>query len=188
MRNPWFAVLLAALTACASSPPRPQPTAPSELAASLESGLVLHFTFDEQDGTAAKDSSGTGNDGTYQGTTVSTEAAPLRFANPRSRRFGSHSAVSAPDSPSLSLTGPMTVAVRVRSTNPDIKVQEAVIEKWEAVPLPERSPSGSTVTSKHGFMLRIDTSERPKFSVIAEVGASTGAVSQTKVPVGVWCP
>jgi hypothetical protein len=36
-------------------------------------------------------------------------------------------------------------------------------------------------------MLRIDTSERPKFSVIADVGSSTVAVSPVRVPVGVWC-
>jgi hypothetical protein len=182
-RVAWIALPLVAV-ACASAPPRPAAPEPGP---SLRRGLVAYWNLDEADGAVARDSSGMGNDGQYLGTSPSTEAAPVSFANPRSRVFGDHTAVSAPDSASLTLTGPMTVAVWVRSTNPDIVKQEAVVEKWDAVPLPQPTANGSTVTSKNGFMLRIDTQERPKFSVIADVGASTVAVSPIRVPVGVWC-
>jgi hypothetical protein len=154
---------------------------------SLRRGLVGYWNLDDGDGTVAKDLSGMGNDGAYQGPRPSPEAAPVSFPNPRSRVFGNHAMVSAPDSPSLNLVGPMTVAVWVRSTNPDLVKQEAVVEKYDAVPLPHPTANGSTITSKNGFMVRIDTAERPKFTVIADVDTRTEVVSPTKVPFNTWC-
>jgi hypothetical protein len=89
-------------------------------------GLVLHWSFDEPDGTVALDSSGSGYNGTYTGMTgmptPSTLVPTLMFANPRSRAFvlAERHAVRLANMPApLKPTRDVTLSVWYRATMVD---------------------------------------------------------------------
>ena len=130
----------------------------------LREGLVGYWTFDEAAGTTAADSSGRGNHGQHvNGPTISTLAAPVTFANPRSLAFSqsARQGVLVPDSLSLSLTGHFTLAAWIRPTV-DGTFQPGIIEKWQWDDVAQ-APT-------NGYFLRLDAQERPK---VAIYGAST---------------
>jgi len=71
-----------------------------------DTSLIAHWRLDETGtGTTALDSTGNGNDGTYNGTSVSLDTASLVYDNPRSREFdGVDDYVSIPNDTSLQLS------------------------------------------------------------------------------------
>jgi len=128
--------------------------------ASLGAGLVGYWRLDESAGTTATDSSGLANHGTYvNDPTPSSMVAPVMFQNPRSLLLdqSTRQAVTVPDAPSLSLTGPFTLAAWVFLTADTISTStQGIIEKWE----------WDGKRAHLGFFLRLDAEQRPRVATI----------------------
>jgi methionine-rich copper-binding protein CopC len=79
----------------------------------INDGLVAYWQFDDTSGTSVSDASGYENNSTRVNATSSTiQTAPTSFVNNRALEFdGDGDHVTIPDSPSLDLTGDMTIAV-----------------------------------------------------------------------------
>lgn len=115
MRVPRGAlVLLAALVGCGSLPLEAVRIDP----ASLATGLVAHWTFDEASGTTVHDSSGNGHDGTLTGGTWTTAG-----------QFGGALKLAAGDSVAVSnfpqATSDWTVSVWTRTSAADLAASAA---------------------------------------------------------------
>jgi hypothetical protein len=87
-------------------------------------GLILHWRFDELSGNSAADSSGAGRTGQMIGMGTSrpqpsTDVAPVKFANPRSREFSAaqeHGVVASPIPASIRANPELTVSAWFRAT------------------------------------------------------------------------
>jgi hypothetical protein len=127
------------------------------------SGLVSYWNADNH----ALDVKG-GNDGTPRGGT--TYAAG--FLNQAFSLDGVSRYVEAADSPSLSLTGPLTLEAKIRlNTN---SVQQAIIEKYD-------------VPGLNGYFLRIVNGKL--YAAVCDPtlqGAQQAAIGATTVSPGVW--
>src|SRR5436190_19163579 len=83
--------------------------------------------------TVARDSSGNNNHGTYTSGATTIAAAPtIPTGNTRSFALtqASRQYIAVPDSPSLSITGSLTVAAWIRPTI-DSTLQQGIVEKWD---------------------------------------------------------
>ena len=128
--------------------------------------------------TIARDSSGTGNPGTYNGGATAMAAAPaVPPGNLRSFSFNqaSRQYISVPSSPSLNLTGSLTVAAWIRPTL-DSTLQQGIVEKWD-----------DAAGAANGFLLRLDANENLVFSTFPATGAA-GEITTTPrhIPLNVW--
>jgi hypothetical protein len=141
-------------------------------------GLVAYYRFDEAAGTTATDSSGSGNHGTHvNGPSPSTLAAPVTFPNRGSLRFDEtrSQAVRVPDAPSLSLTGPFTLAAWVRPSAAPTGNQ-GVIEKWD----------WDGARARRGYFLRLEASRKPRAAVFDANGNGVDVPAVGPVPADVW--
>jgi hypothetical protein len=126
--------------------------------------------------TTAQDSSGNGNTGTYMSGATTMAAAPSVptgnlqsfLLNQASRQY-----ISVPSSPSLAITGSMTVAAWIRPTI-DSTLQEGIVEKWD-------DPSAT-----NGYMFRLDANENLCFSVCDATGAHGVSTAPRPVTLNVW--
>jgi len=126
-------------------------------------------------GTSAKDNSGNGNNGTYvSGLTTMATAPTVPSGNLRSYALtqASRQYISVPDSASLSITGSMTVAAWVKST--DTTLQQGIIEKWD-----EPNATG-------GYMFRLDANENLSFSICDGTGANGVSTAPRSIPLNQW--
>ncbi|MBV8882044.1 MAG: LamG domain-containing protein, partial [Planctomycetaceae bacterium] len=126
--------------------------------------------------TGAKDSSGNGNHGTYTGGATTMASAPtVPASNTKSFALtqSGRQYLSIPDSPSLSITGSMTVAAWIRPTL-DSTLQEGIVEKWD-----EPGVTG-------GYMFRLDAHENLSFSICSAAGPNEVSTSPRAVPLNVW--
>jgi len=126
--------------------------------------------------TQAKDSSGNGNHGTYTSGATTMAAAPaVPAGNLRSFALtqASRQYISVPDSPSLSITGSMTVAAWIRPTI-DSTLQEGIVEKWD-----EPGATG-------GYMFRLDAGENLSFAICSGTGANGVSTAPRAIPLNVW--
>jgi WD40 repeat protein len=143
-------------------------------------GLVGHWKLDEEDGSAAIDSSGKGNSGTYVNAPERSADVPsLKFANPGCRTFvqGKSQYVEVPDSPSLRLTGSLTLAAWVRPTRDTTEFSQGIIDDkfvW----------TGTEASG--GYFLRLSTNRTLLFSVIPHKGGPKGTFSPEPIPTGSW--
>lgn len=135
-------------------------------------GLVGYWSADPDTGTTAKDNSQTfpANDGTYQGATVAMAAPPVPSGNQKSYLFSaaSNQYIDIPDSPSLSITGPLTLAAWVRRTNTDSSHQKGIIEKFDA--------------GGNGYILRLDFAEHFSFTIYSGANGQGISTAGTAVP------
>jgi len=126
--------------------------------------------------TIARDSSGNDNHGTYtSGATIMSAAPPVPAGNLKSFALTQASAqyISVPDSPSLSITGSLTVAAWIRPTI-NSSLQEGIIEKWD-----EPGVTG-------GYSFRLDANENLSFEVCSASGASGVSTAPRSIPLNVW--
>jgi hypothetical protein len=134
-------------------------------------GLVGHWTFDRFEGGRVPDESGLGNHGELVRAPAPTEGrrgGALEFDG-----TGPH--VRVPDSDSLSLAGPFTVAAWVRPRPYAGTAQRALVEKWE---------SGGD-GARRGYFLRLNPDNRVKM-VIADAGGLEDSTGDSPIPVGQW--
>jgi hypothetical protein len=133
-------------------------------------GLVGYWKLDEPKGTTAVDSSGNNNNGRYWGSLSSPNIAPVMFADPASRQFTQslNQKIVVPDSPAVSLTGPMTISAWVWPL--DSLRQQQVVDKWNGA----------------GYMLRLDIDEKPKFLIGNSAGKAAEVDGSLPVPMGKW--
>jgi hypothetical protein len=125
--------------------------------------------------TIAKDSSGSGNHGTYvSGATAMATAPTVPAGNLKSFSFNqaSRQYISVPDSPSLSITGSMTVAAWVKAS--DTTLQQGIVEKWD-----EPSVTG-------GYSFRLDASENLSFAICNASGANGVSTAPRTIPLNTW--
>jgi hypothetical protein len=80
--------------------------------------------------------------------------------------------ISVPDSPSLSITGSMTVAAWVKAT--DTTLQQGIVEKWD-----EPSVTG-------GYSFRLDASENLSFAICNASGANGVSTAPRTIPLNTW--
>jgi len=124
-------------TSCLTSCPGPadcQPGTTCSGNACIIPGLVLHWRFDEANGTAAADASGSGYTGTYTGATGTPTPSPLtpaglKFPNPQSRAFvlaDRHAVQLAPIPPALKFTNNVTISAWYRLTALDTGGSEII--------------------------------------------------------------
>ncbi|HET6953953.1 MAG TPA: LamG-like jellyroll fold domain-containing protein [Acidimicrobiales bacterium] len=127
-------------------------------------GRVASFGFDEGSGTIAGDRSGSGNDGTVSGAlwTTGRVGGALSFD-------GSGDLVTVPDTPSLDLTGGMTIDAWVRPAGP---------ATWSTVVLKERSSGLS-----YG-LYGADGDGNP--AGYARIGGDREVAGPSAAPPGVW--
>jgi hypothetical protein len=126
-------------------------------------------------GTAAKDNSGNGNNGTYtSGLTTMATAPSVPAGNLRSYALtqASRQYISVPDSASLSITGSLTIAAWVKSS--DTPLQQGIVEKWD----------DPNVTG--GYMFRLDANENLDFSICSAAGANGVSTAPRPIPLNVW--
>lgn len=141
-------------------------------------GLVGYWCVDgpvPDTTTIAKDSSGAGNHGTYtSGATTMASAPPVPAGNTKSFALtqASRQYISVPDSPSLSITGSMTIAAWVKST--DTTLQQGIVEKWD-----EPNATG-------GYMFRLDANENLSFSICNGTGANGVSTAPRAIPLNTW--
>lgn len=129
-------------------------------------------------GGTAQDSSGNGNNGTYMaGATAAAAAPPVPTGNLQSFLFNqaSDQFISIPDSPSLHVTGSLTIAAWIRRTV-DSTVQEGIVEKYD-------DASGVA----NGYSFRLDANENLSFSVIPASGGPVGiSTAPRAIPINTW--
>lgn len=126
--------------------------------------------------TVARDSSGNANHGTYtSGATSISAAPPIPAGNTKSFALtqASRQYIAVPDSPSLSITGAMTVAAWIRPTI-DSTLQQGIVEKWDE--------PGAT----NGYMFRLDANENLDFSIGNAAGMNGVSTAPRAVPLNVW--
>lgn len=127
-------------------------------------------------GTTARDSSGNGNDGTYTSGATTMAAAPtVPPGNTMSVALAqaSRQYISVPDSPSLSITGSLTVAAWIRPTL-NSTFQQGIVEKWD-------EPSASA-----GYLFRLDGNENLSFSIGHATGNAGVSTAPRAIPLNVW--
>ncbi len=131
----------------------------------VPAGRVASYGFEEGTGTTTVDRSGSGNLGTISGATWTTDGK-------RGRALvfnGTNSMVSVPDSPSLHLTGPLSI---------DAWVKPSRASSWASVVLKER-PSGLSYA-----LYGSDDGGRPAGYV--NNGSDRAATSTGATAVGGW--
>lgn len=145
--------------------------AAARAAAPPPAGLVGHWTFDEIEGASLRDLSPHGNHATL---VRSPDQVPGRLG--KALAFGSdrREFVRVPDSPSLSLTGPFTVAAWVKPAAWTGPAQRAVVEKWES------SPGAS-----RGYLLRMNVERRVR-CLVADESGDVGPTGATALPADAW--
>jgi hypothetical protein len=102
----------------APEPPGPPP--PSPPPAPVTSATVLLTQLDEASGQAVADASGYVNDGTATGTTITSGMSGM------AREFGGADTVAIPDSPSLRITGELTIDAWIAP----IERNGIILSKW----------------------------------------------------------
>src|SRR5689334_14233737 len=126
----------------------------------------------------AQDNSGSGNLGTYVAGAIAAPTAPsVPTGNTQSYQFDqiSRQYISVPDSPSLSITGSLTIAAWIRRTI-DSTVQEGIVEKYD-------DSSGVA----NGYSFRLDANENLSFAVIPASGGPVGiSTAPRAIPVNTW--
>jgi len=121
--------------------------------------LMAYWKVDGDTGGVATDSSGNANNGAYMGNnggaTISTTVPPVPSPNTSSFQFvqADKQFIDVPDSPTLSVTGALTLAAWVRRTLDNTAVQKGIIEKFDS------GPTGN------GYSLRIGFDDYFDFSV-----------------------
>jgi hypothetical protein len=157
----------------------PTMMAPDAPPSPLLKGLVAYWKLDESSGTVAEDSSGNGNRGMHvNAPMISSASAPVLFPNPRSLTFdpAANNAVVVPDSPSLSVTGAITVAAWVRRNVTTSPVYEPIVEKWDSSPVAQR-----------GYFLRLGVDGHVVFAVLGGGGTNSNTAPSTPVvPANTW--
>lgn len=143
----------------------------------LATGLAGHWELDEASGTVAADASGNGNHGTHvNGPVISTDVpALISHFSDRSLVFAAatDSSVTVPDSPSLSITGSITLAAWIKPTV-DATIQQGIVEKWSAA------------TGSAGYFLRLSSGECVTFCLLQAPGTVEITTTPRTVPLGVW--
>jgi hypothetical protein len=126
----------------------------------------------------AQDNSGNNNLGTYMAGAIAAPAAPsVPTGNTQSYQFdqASKQYISVGDSPSLSITGSLTIAAWIRRTI-DSSVQEGIVEKYD--------DSAGVV---NGYSFRLDANENLSFSVIPASGGPVGiSTAPRAIPLNTW--
>jgi hypothetical protein len=146
--------------------------------------LVGYWPMNSVTSGITRDMSGTSpaNDGALSGSasidTVNKAAVPA--GNPASLAVSANGdIVSVPDSPSLSVTGSVTVAAWIRPTVAAVTsggTQHGIIEKWDW--------NGSTATN--GFLLRLTPKNELTFSIANASGNNGAGTYPRAVPTNVW--
>jgi hypothetical protein len=145
--------------------------------------LVGYWPLDSASGGTVSDLSGTSpaNNGTLMGAAAidTTNKAAVPSGNPASLAVSaSGDIVSVPDSPSLSVTGSLTVAAWIRPTAAPVSSgpQHGIIEKWDW--------NGSTAIN--GYYLRLSPLNELTFTIAS--GSSNVGIGTypRQVPASVW--
>jgi hypothetical protein len=163
-----LAILLCAMAACG-----PVGTTSGDPA------LVGYWKFDDDAGARALDSSGYGNAGLYvHAPEPSADVPPVKFPDPRARAFlqgrGQH--VEVADSPSLRLTGSVTVAAWVKPAVERCEDNQGIAERF----------TWTGTEASGGFTFRLSRERNVMFSVNPASGGGKGCWCQQKAAVGVW--
>jgi hypothetical protein len=142
--------------------------------------LVGYWPMNSATGGIVSDMSGTSpaNNGTLNGgaTIDTTNKAAVPSGNPGSLGLAaSGDTVSVPDSPSLSVTGSLTVAAWVRPTAAAVTSgpQHGIIEKWD----------GATV---NGYMFRLSPKNELKFTICSPTTNVEAGSYPRPIPTNVW--
>jgi hypothetical protein len=144
--------------------------------------LVGYWKLDEASGAVAADASGRGNHGSYEGSPVpSTLVAPLLFANPGSLAFDQNDAedVSVPASPTLGLSGPLTLAAWIHPAG-ETTTQQGIIDKWDI------DTSGAAPAVARGYEFRVTQERTLRFLLLAEPGQNVELVGTSVIASDVW--
>jgi hypothetical protein len=124
--------------------------------------MAAYWPLDVAPGSLTPDLSGNGNTGTLMsGVAIdSVNRALVPTGNPASLSLtGTSGLVAVPDSPSLSLTGSLTLAAWIRPTAAPGGVQRGIIEKWD---------NGAPALA--GYFLRLDAANNLSFLVCGAAG------------------
>jgi hypothetical protein len=156
-------------------------------------GLVGHWKLDEASGTMASDSSGRLNHGMHEGVpTPSTEVPKLASPNPQSLLFNGgkvgEDAVVVPDSDSLSLAGPFTLAAWVRpATSKElVRPQQGLIEKWDQMTVMNPPPDAAASISSNGYYLRMTSAKNIQLGIRNQAGMSYSEKSLAALAENTW--
>jgi hyaluronoglucosaminidase len=128
-------------------------------------GPTAYWRLDEPAGTTALDASGSGVDGTYNGSVqLSQPGSPASLPDESVHLNGGY--VSVPDNHALDLTGPFTLEAWVRPDHVAADPGDGIIEKYD-------SPA------KNGYILRLAAGNRVQGWVLGANGYSyaTGATA-----------
>jgi hypothetical protein len=143
----------------------------------LTTDLVGHWELDETTGTVAADSSGNGNNGTLMnGPTPSTDIpAAISGFSDRSLSFtaAADTSVTVPDSPSLGITGSITLSAWIKPTV-DATIQQGIVEKWTAA------------TGQSGYFLRLSSGECLTFCLLQAPGTVEITTTPRAIALNVW--
>jgi hypothetical protein len=133
---------------------------------------VGHWRFDGVSGGQVADASGQGNTGT-----LVDGPAPVTGALGGALQFdGRKSHVSVASSPSLSITGPLSITAWVNPKPSDDKTQaRAIVEKWD----------GTASANFSGYLLRVTTRGSVQF-VISEPARCSEVATTKPLPVDTW--
>jgi hypothetical protein len=145
--------------------------------------LAGYWPLDSAGGGTVSDLSGTlpANNGTLMGAAAidTTNKAPVPSGNPASlATAASNDIVSVLDSPSLSVTGSLTVAAWIRPTAAPVSPgpQHGIIEKWDW--------NGSTAIN--GYFLRLSPLNELTFTIAAASSNVGIGTYPRQVPTNVW--
>jgi hypothetical protein len=142
--------------------------------------MVAYWPLDTAPANVTPDLSGNGNDGTLMGGAVIDNAnhAAVPAGNPASVGLTATSGqlVAAPDSPSLSLTGSLTLSAWIRPTAAPGGTQKGIIEKWDW--------SGTYAFA--GYMMRLDSANYLSFAVCGAAGNTGISTAPRAVSTSVW--
>lgn len=170
MRKGFWGLTATLLLLWGTTEPKAAP-APAQAAPTIPN-LMAHWGFEQAAGGPSTDGSGNGNTGTHVGNPAVGAASSfpgstqsLTFSQAGTTR------VDVADSPSLSLTGSLTLAAWVNVT--DAANQHGIIEKHDG---------------GGGFFLRLNANEYVGFTLFGAGGVETGAIgtSPRVIPLGQW--
>jgi MYXO-CTERM domain-containing protein len=142
--------------------------------------LAAYWNLDETSGPNAYDSAGTNNGTYYNAPVPSTDVPPVPAGNARSLLFvasGGTQRVAVPDSASLRISGPITVAAWVKPTADTPNYQKGVVSKFNLSP------------GIDGYWLELGWSNQgnnvPSFT-LGNGTATAAAATGTALPLNQW--